>query len=70
MTTVDQLIQKTFYALISACSIYAMGQAKNLAQSVEELNRNMAVMISEMADQKVLTRAFDERLRAVERSRR
>jgi hypothetical protein len=66
----DKLIQKAFYGLASACAIYAVGQVSHLSSSVEDLNRNVAVLIASHGEQELKNRDIEIRLRYLETRRK
>ncbi len=67
--TLDNLIQKVFYALCSICATYGISQIQHLVASVDELNRTMAVVVIQLADQQAINRDHEIRLRQLEKRR-
>lgn len=60
------MIQKGFYALASLCAMLAITQVSKMSQSIEDLNKNMAILITQMANSQVEIHDHESRLRALE----
>ena len=60
------LVDKLFWALITGASIYIASEIKDLGSSVQELNKNMAVVLFQLTETKEHFQSIDSRVEKLE----